>query len=88
VGRATRQLPATCLPVPGFGRPALQPSRRHGRTRQLGRPASEDLDETGGPPQQSVVSCIWGTDFVALRAVRKDNDRLERLKKEAKASHP
>jgi hypothetical protein len=45
-----------------------------GRARQLGRPASEESEETGGP-QQSVSSRISGTDFVALIAVRKDNDQ-------------
>ncbi len=54
-------------------RVAVRPRWRSG-ARQLGRPASEDPDETGGP-QQSATSCISGTDLVALMAALKDNDQ-------------
>jgi hypothetical protein len=68
---------------------ARPPAEQATRTNEaVGSSCFRRLRRNGWPPQQSVVSCIWGTDFVALRAVRKDNDRLERLKKEAKASHP
>lgn len=55
-----------------------------GRARQLGRPASEESEETGGH-QQSVSSCISGTDFVPrwqcakIMTRERDSTRKHRL---------